>query len=110
LEAMMLSRDASWIPTLLSYTRAGHHQRVRLTAVRCLMMFKPATESVKKRLIDLTTDSFLLLQNAAVRALQELGDERAVPALKKLTTGDRDGRIKRLAEEAIAKLTKGFES
>jgi HEAT repeat protein len=49
------------------------------------------------------------MQNAAARALQELGDERAVPALKKLTTGDRDGRLKRLAEEAINKLTKGFE-
>jgi aminopeptidase N len=109
-EAMGLSRSSTWIPTLLSYTKPGHHQRLRMAALRGLMMFKPATEQVKNRLVELTTDSFLLMQTAAARALTELGDERAVPALKKLTTGDRDGRLKRLAEEAINKLTKGFES
>lgn len=108
-EAMALTRSQNWIPTLLSYTKPGHHQRLRMAALRGLMAFRPATESVKKRLVELTEDTFLLMQNAAARALQELGDERAVPALKKLTTGDRDGRLKRLAEEAINKLTKGFE-
>ncbi len=110
LEAMAISRNAAWIPTLLNHTKPGHHQRLRMAALRALMQFKPATEAVRNRLVDLTTDTFLLMQTAAARALQELGDERAVPALKKLTTGDRDGRLKRLAEEAINKLTKGFES
>jgi HEAT repeat protein len=60
-------------------------------------------------LIKLTTDPFPLMQIAAVRILQQVGDERAVPALKALTQGDYDGRLKRLAEEAIEKITKGIE-
>ncbi len=109
-EAMAISRSENWIPTLLSYTKPGHHQRLRMAALRSLMSFRPASETVKNRLLELASDGFLLMQTAAVRALQELGDERAVPTLKKLTTGDRDGRLKRLAEEAINKITKGFES
>ena len=59
--------------------------------------------------MELTQDSFVLVQVRAVQALEKVGDERAVPALKKLTAGDWDGRLKRAADEAIAKITKGFE-
>jgi hypothetical protein len=44
-----------------------------------------------------------------VRALHQIGDERAVSALKKLTSGDLDGRLMRMAEEAVQKITKNFE-
>jgi HEAT repeat protein len=46
---------------------------------------------------------------AAVRARGDIGDERAVPALKKLTEGDWDGRLIRTAEETIVKLKKNIE-
>ena len=54
--------------------------------------------------------NFFLVQIAAVKGLNELGDERAVPLLKKFTKGDLDGRLKRLAEEAILKINKGIEA
>ncbi|NJN64377.1 MAG: hypothetical protein HC882_05475 [Acidobacteria bacterium] len=44
-----------------------------------------------------------------IRALHQIGDERAVPALRKLTEGDLDGRLKRLAEEAVDRIMKGIE-
>jgi aminopeptidase N len=110
LDAMALTRDAKWIPAILKYTKEGVPHRLRMAALRAILVFRPATEDTKKRLEELLQDKFLLVQIAAVRALQELGDERQVPALKKLMVGDWDGRLKRLAEEAVNKLTKGFES
>ncbi len=49
------------------------------------------------------------MQMAVVRALAQIGDERAVPALKKITEGHRDSRLKRTAEEAVNRLKKGIE-
>lgn len=109
LEGLTASKSRKWVPTLLSYTRPGHHQRLRMAAIRCLMTYETGTPGVQPRLIELMKDPFLLVQIAAVRALHQVGDERAVPALKTMTTGDLDGRLKRLAEEAVEKITKGFE-
>ncbi len=109
LEGLAGTKSRKWIPTFLSYTKPGHHQRLRMAAVRCLMGFETGIAEIQKRLIELTKDPFLLVQISAVRALHQIGDERAVPALKSLMTGDLDGRLKRLAEEAVDKITKGFE-
>jgi HEAT repeat protein len=80
-----------------------------MAAVRCLASYASESDEIQSKLIQLTSDSFPLMPIAAVRVLQQVGDERAVPALKKLTKGDYDGRLKRLAEEAVEKITKGFE-
>jgi hypothetical protein len=54
-------------------------------------------------------DKFLLVQIAAMRGLYQMADERAVPEIKKIISLDVDGRLKRLAEETVDKITKGFE-
>lgn len=109
LEGMAATRSKEWIPLLISYTKPGHHQRLRMAAIRCLTQLGAGLDEVQNRLLELTQDKFLLVQIAAVRALHDIGDERAIPTLKKLTTGHLDGRLKRLSEEAIEKITKGFE-
>ncbi len=109
LEGLAATGSREWIPLLVSYTQPGHSQKLRLAAVRCLVSLGAGSEQVRSRLLELLHDAFLLVRIAAVRGLHEIGDERAVPALKKLTTGDLDGRLKRLSEEAIEKITKGFE-
>ncbi|MCG3205640.1 MAG: hypothetical protein KCHDKBKB_02362 [Elusimicrobia bacterium] len=107
LEGLSATRSRKWLPTFLFYTRPGHHQRLRMAAIRCLMAFEPGTPGVQERLLTLLKDPFLLVQIAAARALHQVGDERAVALLKTMTTGDLDGRLKRLAEEAIEKITAG---
>jgi len=109
LEGLAASRSREWIPLMLEGTREGHGQRARMAAIRCLATYDAMPTPVQDRLIELTNDSFLLVRIAAVRALHQIGDERAVPALRKLTQGDLDGRLKRLAEEAVEKLTKNIE-
>jgi aminopeptidase N len=109
LEGLAATKSAVFIPLFLSCLRPDRHQRLRMAAVRCLAQVGRGHEGVQNRLVALMQDPFLLVAIAAVRAIHEIGDERVLPHLKKLTTGDRDGRLKRLAEEAIDKISKGFE-
>jgi HEAT repeat protein len=109
LEGITALKSKQTIPLLLSYTELGHHHRLRMAAVRCLISLGTGSEEIQNRLLALTRDPFLLVQIAAVRGLHQIGDERAIPILKKLTTGDLDGRLMRLSEEAIEKITKGFD-
>jgi len=110
LEGFSGTRSREWIPLMATYTRPGHSQRLRMAAIRCLAAYGSGVPEIQNRLLELTKDPFLLVQIAAVRALHQVGDERAVPQLKKLTSGDLDGRLIRLAEEAVEKITKGFEA
>jgi aminopeptidase N len=109
LDAWATLRGDEAAAVLLRHTAWGHSHPLRMAAVRGLAQVGGGREDVRKRLLELLEDKFLLVQIAAVRALTQLGDERAVPALKKLTEGDRDGRLKRTAEEAVLKLKKGIE-
>ncbi|HRY30467.1 MAG TPA: M1 family aminopeptidase [Elusimicrobiota bacterium] len=94
---------------LRKYTVYGHPNVLRQTAVRCLAQLPAPGAGLQKALLALTRDPYLLVRLAAVRALRVVGDERAVPALKKLTRGDLDGRLMRAAEEAVQQLQKGIE-
>jgi aminopeptidase N len=108
-EGLAMLKNPSDIPAIISFTRPGHHPRLRMAAIRALTSFGKSDPRVQPVLLVLTQDSFVLVRNTAVRALAAIADERAVPALKKLTTGDLDGRLLRLSEEAIETITKGFE-
>jgi len=110
LEAMAALKPEDALRVLTRYTAWGHAQGTRMAAIRGLAHLGAGRDDVQNTLIGMTQDRYLLTQLAAVRALSQVGDERAVPALKKLTTGDLDGRLKRTAEEAVAKIQKGFES
>jgi aminopeptidase N len=109
LEAVAALRGDDAFSVLSRYTAWGHPQPLRMAAVRGLGQLGAGREDVRRHLLALLEDPFLLVQLAAVRALMQVGDERAVPALKKLTEGDRDGRLKRTAEEAVLQLKKGIE-
>lgn len=109
LDALAALKPPKLIDLLKRHTAWGQPQGVRQTAVRLLAQEGAGREDVRKHLTGMLEDRYLLVQMAVVRALQQIGDERAVPALKKLTTGDRDGRLMRTAEEAVNKLKKGIE-
>ena len=109
LEAMASLRPPELIDVLKRHTAWGQPQGVRQTAVRLLAQVGEGREDVRKHLVGLLEDRYLLVQMAAVRALNQIGDERSIPALKKLQEGPRDTRLKRNAEEAVEKLKKGIE-
>ncbi|MBL0058338.1 MAG: M1 family metallopeptidase [Elusimicrobia bacterium] len=109
LEALTALKPADLVSRLKKHTAYGVPDTRRMTAVRCLAQVGAGREDVQNHLIGLLEDRHLLVQMAVVRGLSQIGDERAIPALKKLTTGDRDGRLIRSAQEAVEKLKKGIE-
>jgi aminopeptidase N len=109
LEALTALKPDDLIAVLLRHAAYGRPHTRRMTAVRCLGQVGAGRDDVRRRLIRLLNDPYLLVQLAVVKALAQVGDERAIPALKKLTQGDLDGRLIRSAEEAVLKLGKGIE-
>lgn len=109
LEALTALKPADVVARLKKHTAYGVPDTRRMTAIRCLAQVGVGRTDVQDHLIGLLNDPYLLVQMAAVRGLSQIGDERAVPALEKLTEGDRDGRLLRSAQEAVEKLKKGID-
>jgi aminopeptidase N len=109
LEAIGMLQLAESFTILKEYSRYGYHPNVRMTAIRRLGLLGRLRDDIQPVLIELLSDKYLLVQLAVVRALANCADERVTDALMKLTTGERDGRLKRAAEEAIRKIRKGME-
>lgn len=109
LDALVALKPADVVDRLKKHTAYGLPETRRMAAVRCLAQVGVGRSDVQEHLISLLNDPYLLVQMAAVRALVQVGDERAVPALKKLAQGDRDGRLLRSAQEAAEKLMKGID-
>jgi aminopeptidase N len=110
LDAIGMLQLAESFTIMKEYSRYGYHPNVRMTAIRRLGLLGRLRDDVQSVLVDLLSDKYLLVQLAVVRALGNIADERATDALMKYTTGDRDGRLKRAAEEAIRKIRKGMEN
>jgi len=109
LEAIATLSLGESISILKVYSRYGWHPNTRMTAIRRLAGLGKGRDDIQNYLVGLLNDPYLLVQLAVVRSLGAFADERAVPALMKLTTGDRDGRLKRAAEEAVRKIRKGMD-
>lgn len=92
------------VEILKKYAKRGHVHRTRMFAIKNLGVLGKGRKDVLDALIELAEDKYALVQIAAVKALGELGDERAIPVLEKLTKGDRFDRLKRAAEESIKKI------
>lgn len=109
LEGIAAMRLPESVQILKSFTRSPHSHNARMTAARCLASFGQGQEKIQKHLVGLLKDPFLLVKLTAVRALGAFADERVTLALRKYTSGDLDGRLKRVAEETIRKIRKGME-
>jgi aminopeptidase N len=94
---------------LMRYSKPGFSPSARMTAIRGLAGYAAGRDEVQQHLLRLLADPYLLVQMTVVRTLAQVGDERAVPALMKYTTGDLDGRLKRTAEEAVRRIRKGMD-
>ena len=84
------------ITLLKKYAGYGTHHRSRMVAIRGLSIIGKGRDDVLDLILKLSDEDFPLVQLSCAVALGDLGDERAIPMLKKLTTGHRDGRVKRL--------------
>lgn len=100
---------------ILHYTQAEVPQPLRLGAIRALGTIStgqnaPALERILERLSELSGETFFLTQVAVVTALGQMETPKAIGILQSLADRTPDGRVRRIAEEAVRKVEKKIGS
>ena len=85
----------------------GKPNRIREAALGCLGKLGEGKSDVVEFLTDYVDDPWLRARNSAIYALQELKDDKAIPALSRRIRKELDGRIIRSCREAIAAIREG---
>jgi aminopeptidase N len=106
---LMNMQSEAALKELIHLTSTKYNDRVRRTAASAISMVGGKREEAMNVLLTLTKDPFILIQNVAVSGLGNVGDERAIPELEKLTKGHRDGRVKRAAVDSIRLINGGLD-
>ncbi|MBD1871471.1 M1 family metallopeptidase [Cyanobacteria bacterium FACHB-471] len=96
---------------ILEYTAAGVPQALRLSAIRALGAISAGQsnlnlERILDRLEELSGETFFLTQVATASALGQMETIKAVGILQALADQTPDGRVRRIAEEAIQRVQK----
>jgi aminopeptidase N len=91
---------------ILDYTVPGTPQPLRLAAIRALGAISkgqaaPQLEAILDRLSVLADESFFLTQVAVVNALGQMETPKAIAILQKISDRTMDGRVRRIADEAV---------
>jgi aminopeptidase N len=97
------------LETILLYTAPTTPQPLRLAAIRALgamgkSQTKPKTEQILNRLDIITRESFFLTQVSVVIALGQIDSAGAIRILQSLSNQTPDGRVKRMADEAVTRV------
>ncbi len=103
LDGMAAMRDERGVPHVVARTRYGHPTRARRAAI--LALPKIATDRrAREALEDLLDDRDPYLRVDVVRALADVGDAKARPALRSKLDTDLDPRVRRRIREALRDL------
>ncbi len=103
------------LEVILEYTTPSVPQPLRLSAIRALGTISTGqtpsnTEWILEQLEELSGESFFLTQVAVASALGQMETVKAIGVLRSLSEQTPDGRVRRLAEEAIQKVQKNVGS
>lgn len=101
------------LEVILEYTTPGIPQPLRLTAIRALGTISTGqtpnnTEWILEQLEELSAESFFLTQVAVAAALGQMETAKAIGVLRSLSDQTPDGRVRRIADEAIQKVQKNI--
>jgi len=104
-------RDERAIDIARDYSAYGRPARARVAAVGTLARFAALKENRRIEILDLMTplvdDREFMVRMRIPSAFSEVGDPRALPALRRLADRDLDGRIQRHANDAITAISEG---
>ena len=100
---------------ILDYTELGTPQALRLTDIRGLGAISNGQtnvnlERILNRLKELSRESFFLTQVSVANALGQMETAKAIAILQGLADQTPDGRVRRIAEEAVQKVQKNAGS
>ena len=113
LAQMKTSEDA--LDLILKYTAIGTPQALRLGAIRALGTIstgqtKINLERILQRLAELSKETFFLTQVSVVAALGQMETRKAMRILRSLANQTPDGRVRRMADEAVQRVQKNAGS
>ena len=113
LSQMKTSEEA--LNLILEYTDLGIPQALRLTSIRALGGISTGQNNVNlqrilDRLKELSRESFFLTQVSVSNALGQMETPRAIGILQALADQTPDGRVRRIAEEAVQRVQKNAGS
>lgn len=108
-----LKTSEAALDLVLQYTKAGTPQALRLAAIRALGAISSGQtnvnlERILNRLEELSRESFFLTQVATVSALGQMETVKAMGLLSALIEQTPDGRVRRMAEEAVQRVSKAI--
>jgi aminopeptidase N len=106
-----MKTSAAALDLILDSTAIGTPQALRLAAIRSLGAIAAGQSSLNlerilERLDELSHESFFLTQVAVVVALGQMETMKAVAILQGLADRTPDGRVRRIAEEAVQRVQK----
>lgn len=110
-----LKNSPEALEIILQYTLPGVSQPLRLASIRALGTISTAQspanlERILARLGELSRETFFLTQMSVVSALGQMETPKAIDILQALAEQTPDGRVRRVAEEAIQKVQKNIGS
>ena len=100
-------RDTRALPLAMEWAKYGKPSQVRQAAVIALGKLGEGKREILEHLTELLDDKDLWVRLAAIDALKELKDDRAIPALERVIERALDGRERRRTKEVIQKLKEG---
>lgn len=108
-----LKTSEAALDLILEYTTAGVVQALRLPAIRALGAISSGQNNVNlerilNRLDELASESLFLTQVAVVAALGQMETAKAIGILQALADQTPDGRVRRMAEEAVQRVQKAI--
>ncbi|PSB64020.1 aminopeptidase, partial [filamentous cyanobacterium CCP1] len=106
-----LKTSEAALNVILDYTAAGVPPALRLAAIRALGAISTGQtnvnlERILGRLDELSRESFFLTQVAVVGALGQMETPKAIGLLRAMADQTPDGRVRRMAEEAVQRVQK----
>lgn len=110
-----LKTSPAALTLILEYTTPGIAQPLRLAAIRALGTISTGQtpnnqEWILEQLQELSREGFFLTQVAVVAALGHMETVKAIPILHSLANQTPDGRVRRIAEEAIPRVQRNSGS
>jgi aminopeptidase N len=103
-----MKTSSAALELLQTYTNPAIPQSLRLAAIRALGVIStgqtpPQLEQILNRLRELSCDRFFFTQLAVISSLGQMETTKAIPLLNSFVNLP-DGRVKRMAEEAIQRV------
>ncbi len=110
-----LKTSPAALESILTYTALGTPQPLRLGAIRALGAISSGQSTDKltvilERLETIAKETFFLTQVAVCNALGQIENAKAIVILQALSARTPDGRVRRVAEEAVQKVQKKLGS